>query len=56
MDSINNLSQHEKIVKVEKEQSIGEKIKTFFAHAIVGVISFVLIVVFIKFIKKRLRR
>ena len=56
LDSINNLSQHEKIVKVEKEQSIGEKIKTFFAHAIVGVISFVLIVVFIKFIKKRLRR
>ena len=56
LDSVSNLSQHEKIVEVEKEQSISEKVKTFFANAIVGVILFVLIVVFIKFIKKRLRR
>lgn len=56
LDSVSNLSQREKIVEVEKEQSISEKVKTFFANAIVGVILFVLIVVFIKFIKKRLRR
>jgi len=56
LDSISHLSKKEKTVKVEKEQSIGEKIKTFFANAIIGVISFVLIVTVVRLIRKRLRR
>lgn len=56
LDSLSSLSQKEKIVEMEKEQSIGEKIKTFFSNAIVGVISFVLIVIFVILIGKKLRR
>ena len=56
LDSLSSLSKKEKTVKVEKEQSIGEKIKTFFANAIIGVISFVLIVTVVRLIRKRLRR
>lgn len=56
LDSVSNLSQREKIVEVEKEQSIGEKIKTFFANAVIGVILFVLIVIVVRLICKKLRR
>lgn len=56
LDSVSNLSQREKIVEVEKEQSIGEKVKTFFANAIIGVILFVLIVIVVRLICKKLRR
>jgi len=56
LDSVSNLSQREKIVEVEKEQSISEKVKTFFANAVIGVILFVLIVIVVRLICKKLRR
>lgn len=56
LDSISSIKQDEKIVEVERQQSIKEKITTFFSDAIIGVIIFIVIVIGIKLIVKRLRR
>lgn len=56
LDSISSIKQDEKIVEVERQQSIKEKITTFFSDAIIGVIIFIILVIGIKLIVKRLRR
>lgn len=55
-DSISNIAQKEKIVEVEKGQSLRQRISTFFADAIIGVIIFVLVFMLIRLIIGRLQR
>lgn len=55
-DSISNIAQKEKFVEVEKEQSLRQRISTFFADAIIGVIIFVLVFMVIRLIIGRLQR
>ena len=55
-DSISNIAQKEKKVEVEKGQSLGQRISTFFADAIIGVIIFVLLFMLIRLIIGRLQR
>ena len=56
LDSISNIRQDEKIVEVEKERSLKERISTFLENAAIGVIVFIILVIGIKLIVKRLRR
>jgi Fe2+ transport system protein B len=55
-DSLSHEKNHEKIVEVEKERSLKDKISTFISDAILGVFIFILVIFVIRLIKKRLWR
>lgn len=55
-DSLRHEKNHEKIVEVEKERSLKDKISTFISDAILGVFIFILVIFVIRLIKKRLWR
>lgn len=44
------------IKEVEKERSLGDKLSTFIADAVIGVIIFILVVILYRLIGKRLKR
>lgn len=52
-DSLSHERQHEKVVEVEKERSLIDKLSTFIADAAIGVIIFILIVIIVRLIKKK---
>lgn len=56
LDSISNIKQDDKIVEVKGEQSVGDKIKTFFAKAFIWIFVFMLLFIFIRLSAKKLRR
>ena len=53
IDSISNIKQDERIVEVEKQRSIKEKITTFLTDAAIGVIIFILVIWLVRLISKR---
>ena len=53
IDSISNIKQDERIVEVEKQRSINEKITTFLTDAVIGVIIFILVIWLVRLISKR---
>lgn len=53
LDSISSIKQDEKIVEVEKQRSIKEKITTFLTDAVIGVIIFILVIWLVRLISKR---
>ena len=53
IDSISNIKQDERIVEVEKQRSIKEKITTFLTDAVIGVIIFILVIWLVRLISKR---
>lgn len=56
IDSISNIKQDEKIVEVEKERSLKERISTFLGNAATGVIIFIILVIGIRLIGFRFKK
>lgn len=56
LDSISNIRQDEKIVEVEKEITLKERISTFLENAAIGVIVFIILVIGIRLIGFRFKK
>lgn len=55
-DSLSHVTNKEKKVEVEKERSLSDKLSTFIVDAVIGITIFIILIISVMLIRKRLQR